>query len=503
MGAAQWEFSPSHRKSLKVDKPSSDKASKKSRRRSAKACPSAVGKDMRRQSGLLIFIRTVQFMPLCTTLSAAVIWLVTRFLPRPVRWWTGAWSAGLLALALAVICAAVVWGCSKWQYDGQRLSIRSGVLTRCELSLSAERILHVRQEVTPLTSLFRCGWLYIHISSPAEKPQVRLLLPARECTLLLGQLLPDPPGRFHSYRAAPLSLWLASLGGEGMAAFVSAAVSSFSVLRDTVGSDLNSRLAQLMQMRGVTWAATAVVLALWLAKVLHTRLTFGRMGHYRHGDVIALERGVISRRTERIRRRELCGLDIRYSLLSLLTRSRSCSLLTPGGTLLPYLPPVDERRLRIESAVVSPHTVRVCTVASLSGGIAYGAGRWALCLCALPLTSLVRRLFPSWDGAFYVVGLTAAVLLLWRALTTTISARRAGLTVFADCIELTAVRRLTIHTLRVFRPSVGMIRITQSPLSRLLGRCTVRVTPRGRAASLACIKLPFERTVAACERVMK
>ncbi len=502
MRTAQWEFTPGEwQKGIRVDR--CQHRAKKHRKASANpaASPSTVGPH--RQSGLLIVIRTFRRLPLCTTVAAAVIWLISRFLPQPIRWWTGAWSAGLLGLALSAVSAGIGWLCCKWEFDGERFALSQGVITRQELALCRERVVHVSCRATPLTALFRCGWLHIYTAQSSPKHSVKLLLTEGECVLLSGQLCPAQSGRFHSYRAGSAALWLASLGGEGTAAFISAAVSSFSVLRDMMGEQLHSQFNYLTQMRGFVWAAAALLAVLWLTKVLHTRLTFGRMNHYRRGDMITLGRGILSRQTERINRREVCALDIRCSLLSLITGRQSCSLVTPGGRLLPYLPPVDSRRLRIETAVISPHSLRVCTVAPLSGGIAYGAGRWALCLCVLPLTSLVRRLFPSLDGAFYVIGITAAILLLWRALTTTICAQRAGLTLFADCFEVTGVRHLTVHTLRVFRPSIGMIRITQSPLSRLLGRCTVKVIPRGKAASLACIKLPFERAAAVCERAVK
>jgi len=501
MRTAQWEFTSGEwQKGICVDRRRHRVI--KHRKSSAKpASPSAAG--MHRQSGLLIVIRTFRHLPLCTTLSGAIIWLVSLFLPQPIRWWTGAWSAGLLGLALSAVFSGIGWLCSKWEFNGERFTLSQGVITRQELSLHRGRVVHVNCRTTPLTALFRCGWLYIYTAQSSPKHSVKLLLTEGECILLSGQLCPAQSGRFHSYRAGSAALWLASLGGEGTAAFVSAAVSSFSVLRDTMGEQLHSQFNHLTQMRGFVGAAAALLAALWLTKVLHTRLTFGRMTHYRRGDMITLGRGILSRQTERINRREVCALDIRCSLLSLMSGRQSCSLVTPGRKLLPYLPPVDNRRLRIETAVISPHSVRVCTVSPLSGGIAYGAGRWALCLCVLPLTSLVRRLFPSFDGAFYVIGITAAILLLWRALTTTVCAQRAGLTLFADCLEVTGVRHLTIHTLRVFRPSIGMIRITQSPLSRLMGTCTVKVIPRGKAASLACIKIPFERTSAVCEKAVK
>jgi|GEM_PF-1520397 len=458
--------------------------------------------DYRLQSRLLTARLTLRRLPLCTALAATVTQLIHYALPSPVRWTVRAWSAGLMGLAAAVIWSALSRRHSRWAVSEDRFELCSGLLSRRELSLRRDRIVSVQQIHTPLTAIFRASWVHIHISSPRENSSCRLLLSRRQAEMLTGQLLPLQSGRRHSYHASGGSLWLAAVGGEGLAAFISAAFSFYSAARDTVARHAGRELTRLLHARGAVWLTAAAVGAIWLAKIVHTRITHAGMSLCRMGDTLMISRGVISRRTERIARRQVCGLDMRISLPGLLWARQSCSLLLPDGSAVHYLPPVDRRRLAIETAVVSPHSVHVCTVRPEGGSLRYAAGRWAQCLLFLPLISILRRVFPFWSSAIYVIGLAAALLLVWRALVTTICAGRAQLKIFADCAELTGTGGLAIRTLRVFRPSVGMIRITQSPISRMTGKCSVRLIPRGGASSLRCIGLPLGRTTAACERMM-
>ena len=499
MPAFQWEFSAAADSSLRIgDRPAPEHRTKPNRGQ--------------RQSGLAVLYTAVRRLPLCSLISATTVWAAARLLPEYIRWVTAAWSAGLLALALAFGTATVSWSQNRWKLTDRQLMLTSGVLTRTEVVIHRTAILSAELETTPFTAIFRCSRLYIRTAQRGERRPDRLLMSTRDGIMLSGQLMPtggtrgnsQMPEKPHGFRADRKALLLAAAGGEGVAAFCSAAASALSLVRDSVGTALGEQVSRLIHTRGLSITALSALAAAWLLKALHTLLTHANMSFTIGGQLLVIGRGVISRRSFRIRRDGICALDRRLSLPAALFGRESTSLLTVGGVRYDLLPPVIRRRSRIESAVLMPRGGLVCVVSSPLSPLMYAWGRWAACLAVFPLTSILRRLIPSWTATILAAGITVGVLLLWRALTTTICARRAGLSLYTDCVELTGVRLLTMHSLRVFRPSVGMIRITQSPFGRLFGRCTVRLIPRGgkTGSSLSCIKLPFERAVAACERVM-
>lgn len=453
-----------------------------------------------RQSAGVILFAFVRTLPFWAAISATLWYLIRRLFPTGSGFLFRGWSASLMTVILAFGWGLTLWLTSKWQLSDDRLVIRRGVFLRREASIHRSAIQSAEVERTPMTALTGASRLRIRT---ADRHSDELLLPGSGASSLAARLIPSGAGHTHSYRAHPHALWLAAAGGEGLTAFYSAAAPVLSASRDISGQLLERGLTALVTSEGLVYTGAVVLGMIWLLKVAHTRITLARMNFSLSGGTLMLRRGVISRRTESLSAERICALDIRTSLPGFLFGRRSCAVVLAGEQSYGLLPPVGQRRLRIESAAISPHGARVCTVSPLSAGIAYAAGRWLACLSLLPVISLVRRALPSLSATVPAIGITAAGLLLWRALVTTISAHRAGLVLFTDCAELTGVRRLSLHTLRVFRQSTGMVRITQSPLSRMLGRCTLRITPRGnRRAAVSCIKLPLERTLAACERII-
>lgn len=453
-----------------------------------------------RQSPGAILFHLFHALPICAS-AALTIWSPVRhFAPSVDGIISVGWAVGLLTMLLAVGWAVAAWLCCSWQVSDGRLLIRCGIFVRRESSIRLSAIQSVETERTVFTAMVGCVRLRI---STADRQSDELLLRESGALLLAAQLTPSGHGRTHCFRSDRLSLWLAALGGEGLAAFCSAMVPILSAVSDAAGHLLESELAALVRQRGLLIAGVILFSLVWLLKITHTLATRSKMSFRIVGNTLILHRGVISRRTVRTSVDRICALDMRVSLSGLLLGRQSCSVLLAGNHSYPMLLPVDSRRLRIETAFLSPHGERVCCVYPVSSGVVYAAGRWLACLSMLPAVSLLRRLLPAMSATVPVVGAAAAVLLLWRALITTVSASRAKLELFTDCMELTGVRSLSMHTLRVFRRSVGIVRITQSPLSRILGRCTVRVTPRGnRRAKLSCIKLPPDRVLAVCERMM-
>jgi len=459
-------------------------------------------KGSQRQSGLFVFLTVMRRLPLCSLLSSAAVWVAGRFLPFPLRWTVGAWSAGLLAAAMAVSSAVISWTLFRWDTTDDRLIVRYGFLFRRDISLRRSSILSSEVRRTPLSAIFDAVYLTIHTSDRTDRRPLRLILNRQQAAMLSARLIPSGKGRSHGYRAGASALWLAALSGEGLAAFFSAASALLSILRDVAGIYPKEQLERLIHFQGLIPALAGTIAGVWLLKVIHTRLSLAGMTFIRTGRLLTLERGKGTSRSERVKIRDVSGFDLRLSLPGSLTGRWSGSLLLRGGQRYPLLPPVDARRLRIETAAISPHGTAACAVLPLCSPIVYAGGRWAACLAVLPLASILRRISPFSSTAIHTLCVTAAGLLLWRALATTFCAPKAGLRIFSDCMEITGVRRLTIHTLRVLRPSVGMIRITQWPLSRTAGVCTVKVIPRGKGMSLRCIKLPFERAKAACEKMM-
>lgn len=485
--AAGWEFSD---KSPRPGLCLGDKAVRRSR-------PAGC----RRQSPGVIFMDGLRLLPLYIP-AAALLWrLAVFFLPAD---FAHAVPSGVIIAAsaalLSTVWALVSWLCCKWELSNGHMIIRRGVITRREVSIDPGAIISVGVERTPLTALAGAARLRI---STAEKQRDQLVLRRAEASLLAAQLLPSAAGRSHRFRADGLSLWLAAVGGEGLVAFYSAAAPLLSAISDLSGRLLENRLTALVEQKGIIISGTLILTLVWLSKILHTRITHAKMSASTFGSVLTLHRGVISHRVDRLTAPRICAFDTRISLPGLALGRQSCRVLLPGEGSFPLLPAVSNRRLRIETATIAPHGAHICTVRPVSSGVTYAAGRWLAGLAPLPLFSLLRRLMPAMSATIPVLGATVAVLLIWRALITTVSAHRAGLVVFTDCAELTGVRFFSLHTLRVFRQSAGIIRITQSPLSRLLGRCTLHITPRGnRPAKLSSIKLPLDRVLAVCERMM-
>lgn len=456
-----------------------------------------------RQHRSYIILRAMKLLPVCTPVSAAVVYLLSRLIPV-FDLITAAWSVGLIALTAAAVCAAVSWACSRRELTDSRLTLHTGVLLRQETVIDVDRVLSVEVVHTPFTALMNACRLTVRTAGRVGRSTDTLLLSDTDAAALSARLVPSAPGRTRCFAAGKGSLWLEALSGEGLAAFYSAAAPIFTALQDVSGRFLENGIAQLAHRRGMLIAAAAVFGGAWLLKVLHTRITRAGMTAARIGDTLLLRRGFISRRNERLRIGSVCALETRFSLPGAFFRRYACSVMTPCGSAYPLLPPSDRRRLNIETAAISPHGSRRCSVRPQHTVLSYAAGRWAQCLLLLPLSSFLRRLMPHWSTTASVVTAIAAIVLLWRAAVTSASAPCAGLDLFTDCAELTGIHRLSIRRIRVFRPELGMIRITQNPIARLFGHCTVCIIPKGfrRNSVPKCIRLPFERTMAVCERLM-
>lgn len=416
--------------------------------------------------------------------------LLTALLPLTRLWASrlSPWQQIAAALPVAAVISAALsasaWHSIRWQRRGELLIIKKGIIFPRQTALHRRSITRVELRSTPAASLLGCRRLCV-----SGAGGLSLLLSGRDCLRLAEQLRSTTRGRTHFFRSTRASLNLSALGS---------ALGAVLLLSPPLVLLTGQLFPSPMPSRGwILWGAAALPP---LAALLLRRTALGSMSHQRQGDTIILRRGTVCPVEQSLCRRQLCGLDTRFFLSGLIPRLGSCALLTPDGRRLPYLPTVPLRRLSIEGAVISPHSVRACTVLPCRSPVAYSGGRWAQCLLVLPALSLLRRQFPA-DGDIIVgLALWAALLLVWRGLATTLFAHRSGMTVYADSVELTAVSGLSARRLRVFRPSLGIIRITRTPFSLISGQCTVKITPAGRATSLRCIGLPFDRTLAAAEK---
>ncbi len=452
-----------------------------------------------RQSVMLIPLTALRALPVSTPLAALVWRLTARFIPAQAAFFHSGWFAGVLSLLFSALTGLLVWLTWRWRLSGDRLHIRRGIICRRELSVHRNAVQSVETVRTPLCRLFGTAYLYIRTS---DREHDRLLLPRSTAVMSAARLMPSSSGRTHNYRAESLGLWLAAMGSGGLT-FVSAATPALSFMQDIAGAAFRERFNVLVQHRGIFFAGALFVLLLWSLKVIYARLNTLRMGYTASDARLLLGTNGISQRSHCISVGAICAIDTRTTLFGTVCDRHSSSILLPVNHLHSLLPPVSGRRLRIELASVSSHGRRICTVQPVSSGIRYAAGRWLMCLSALPVFSLVRRLLPSMSTTIPVIGFTAAFLLVLRALISTAHSHRSGLALFSDCCELTGTKGMSAHTLRVFRGSTALIRIRQNPLARTLGYCTLRIYPYGsKRGALSSIKLPFRRTLAVCERLM-
>lgn len=487
MSTGGWEFTGS--------------ASSARLRMSAEPRPQKRTGGVRRQSRCLIVYAALRALPGCASLLSFVWLTLRRFVPGISEHTRLAGSlTGLAALLLAIFWGLAVWMRDDWELTADRIRVSKGIFLRRESLISKKAILSVESERTLLFGIMGCR--RVTIRTAGRQPD-QLLLTEPAASMLAARLVPSHPGSCRSYRAPAAALWLAALGGEGFAAFCSAVAPLSSLLWDIVITPLQAQFALITDGSYLALAAAGAWSVLWIFKVIHSRISAAKTSFSLSDGRLMLCRGIVTLRTDTVSAFRICAVEARSSVLGFLLKRQSCSVLTPGERRYPLLPPESSRRLRVETATLFPHGNRICSVRPLSLGMSYASGRWLVCVLTLPALSIFRGLFPALSVTVPVVGLTAALLLAWRALASTISSGRAGLTQFTDSIELTGIKGLSIRTLRVFRPSVGVIKITQSPLSRQLSRCSLRIVPHGsRRAALKCVKLPFERTVSVCERMM-
>ncbi len=456
---------------------------------------------VRRQSRCLIIFAALRVLPGSASLISFVWLTLRRLIPSLSQHNRMCGSLVVLfALLLSVLWGVAVWLRGDWELTADRIRISRGIFLRRESLISKKAVISAHSERTILSGIMGCRWVTVRT---ADRHPDRLLLSEQAASMLTAQLVPSRPGPCRSYRAPSSALWLSALGGEGFAAFFSAVAPLSSLLWDMVIKPLQAHFSLITNGRDLALGTAAVWGVVWLFKILHSRISSARANFSLADGRLRLCRGVISLRTDMVYSSRVCAVETRSSLLGCLLKKQSCSLLTPGERRYALLPTEGSRRLRIETATLFPHGDMICAVRPLSLGLSYASGRWMACIAVLPALSILRGLFPALSVTIPVAGSVAALLLAWRALASTVSSGRAGLTQFADSAEITGVKGLSIRTLRVFRPSIGIIRITQSPLSRQLSRCSLRIIPRGnRRSSVKCVKLPFERTVKVCERMM-
>lgn len=446
----------------------------------------------RHQSPAMIAVYLLRLLPVAAALTG---WLMTTLLSDAV-----AIAVGASAALIAALCQ---WRLETWRSNRRALTIRRVLLAADENDVPFASSSAAELSDTPLTALFGLARLRLFMPGCRKGEACRLLLPARSAAMLARRAVPTS-----SLRSLPRkgALWALALSGETPAAVLSGALPILSGLKraaETVGAaeTIGAGAAAVVSL-GMLPAAAVLALLCALGKAAYTLVTCGRFAAETSGEAVILRRGLWRRRICRLPIAAVAATEVRRTLFCLPHGLAGCRVLSSDGTARLMLPPCREREIHIALSPVVPLGASVCRVSPEHEGPRYAAGWWtSLALLPVAAARLCDAL-PALREPLLTAALCAGVLLAWRAAAASVGSNQAGLALFVGAVEITAPRGLSVCTLRAPRGSVGIIRITRSPFARRAGACTVSVYVRGGSRSPRCIRLPFDRALAVCRRMI-
>ncbi|MBE6754163.1 MAG: hypothetical protein E7559_07435 [Ruminococcaceae bacterium] len=494
----------------------------------------------RQVSGAWCVFRAMRLFPL---FAAPCVWILSRL----VGGTDAIWLSVAAALVLAAGTAAVQRQFVLWSQGKGTLRLERGVAVRQETEVRVRRLTAVQLTRRPLLTIL--GAARVEFFLPSRKGAALSLLLPRERAAEMGRVnIADNDEenrtftRFRPHRRRTVDICDAPQSNvseyhaeyqtngaqkrkrkfsAGMRSVLITAVMSANMFYGLflalpmlyrIGRYTGDRPRQLYgelagegaRLLGIPRAYAALLLLIPMGWAVHFAVKAIGLGRFHltasAGGQMCLSRGVWTRRTLRFRLNTVTCADAVTTPLGLLLGLQRCEAEIMGAGRRLLYPAMSPRKLRIALASLLPRAGGLVSVTTPESHRWRLYSRWFAAAAGAVLLWLRLAAgedsFP-WGGVF----LPVIWLLLWRGAAGMAAARRSGIYVSADWAEVTGVRGLSVHQMRVRRDRIARVSVSQSVFLRQYGLCHVRVIAKDARRGISCRYLPIERAMAVAEQL--
>lgn len=448
-----------------------------------------------RQSPAFITLRLMKIAAVGAASASAAVAIMTAAAGGEKMVSAAVGYGALLAIVTAVVLLA--WSRDTWQI-GSCFGRRSGVISLREYTLRRECVTALEVRRSPLFALFGAVRLTVHTAADDKTNGRELIVNRQDGHRLAARLMPTGKGYVRRYSATVREIMLMSLSQANFFSGLLLVVPLISWTAKTIDSQISERLYSILEETGQLFLPEVSpllrVLALlpvigWLLHVAYNLITFSRFKYARSGGSVIIGRGMLIRKTVSFPLSAVTALEQRQTLLTGFFHREQCSVIVSGCGKCVLLPAVKKREMMIETAALFPHGEGGAVIKTVKS--AYWWRWWAVGDLAVLLSTVM--LGKNLGTLAFACGVPVSLLLLWRAAVGAAAGKKAEVRAFADSVELTGIRGLSIVRLRVMRGEISEVRLRQNPLQRMNGICDMCIRPQGAKRGIWCRHLPLER----------
>ncbi|MGN0474717.1 MAG: PH domain-containing protein [Acutalibacteraceae bacterium] len=425
----------------------------------------------------------------------ALPWLITIFCLIFVR--HDAISIAVSASAAAILSAIILIisfrqaANKSWQIEGNVLHFARGVSDKRYTTLRLDRISSSEICDTPFYSLF--GGTRVRLYSCASpRPVFSMILPKNQAAELINltaavfgtQKAVKPRYLVHKKYSALLSALTSC--ESFLPLFTSALLCAFG--------------------RGKT-EMYVIAAALWLLALLHTILSVlseCRMSVCHVNCGYAIQTGFFGGRKIFIPDRAIIGMIETRSPIAAICRAGKFELLCAGGRRITCINWYDGDNSeqaacrmigcagKIFAVISAPSALRNRYFKQIAMCVIFAAAAWRVAL-----------LIPEAFQPAYTVGFVLATsLLLLHSAVGLRCCGEFGISLANGSVRACGMNQIMCKYMTLRIGQISVIKIRRDFADKLRGTCTAEIIPKGRKRGVKCRCLPYERFLAACDRII-
>ncbi len=410
---------------------------------------------------------------------------------------------------LLIFLATVLWKRSLWAENCGFLQKKGLLLTESH-RIDYEAVSAVEVKRNPIIAVFGASSIGIFSAGDIRKGGKNHLLVSKEDGKFLAQrLIASGRNHLHRYECSTSKIVLMALTSASFSNGLLLTVPLVSWVAKHIDSAIPYRLFSAFEAAGsavlpnISPLLSALALIPVVSWLLHFVITLLNNAHFKltlSDQAITVRRGIIVHRWVRFPLTAVSALETRRTLTNILSGTARTDALAAGFGRCMLLPASDRREASVELSSAFPHG-GVCVTIPSEGAFLWC--RWWFLFAFLSALLTLRCVLAAeeWRSVILLLGLPITGLLLWRATVGYFAGRNSAVRAFGDCVEISGVRGLSCVTLRVFRGSIAIARVTQSPFQRACGRCSLYVLPRGLKQGVRCRHLPYKKCLSLLRRL--
>jgi len=449
-----------------------------------------------------LIIRVLSLTTATTGITAGILLLITENLGI---------SATVAGYAILVVCAVTLviftWRNDIWKME-RGLRRQGGMVIKREYSMPKEKLTALEVERSVFFAIFRA--VRIAVCTSADDKNSRPLLVRREVARkLAARLMPMEKGYVREYQATNRQVFLLAMAQADFFTGVMLALPAIVWLAENIDRRLSERLYTELEITGrfllpevSPWlsALALVPLAGWCFHLIYTFFRYGKFKYARSGGTIIVGHGILSRKTITFPVSAVSALECRSTLLSGMAMKESIRAIITGYGECVMMPAAGRREMMLETSALFPHGVNGGCVRCKEETYWW---RWwcAGVVTVIVVTARMTMTAGEYRAILLLCAVPVILMLLWKTAMAFRVSRHACVRLFADSIEITGLRGLTMCSLRVLRGSISEAKITQNIFQQSSGLCDMYIRAQGSRRGVRCRHLPYDECIAIIGRM--